>query len=371
MSTRRRSKIGSIALAMSVATSGVPARADPPNATDATSSTPDDPMSDYRAKFKTGMDRYNAGAISEAIGYWEPIYRQLGPHNGYRVAYDLGVAYSHLGDASRAAERLQAFLDEVGARRAAGRDLEPIVAKEESDARDRIDHLAVVKARIRVAAVDPPVAVQIDSTEPRIAGFVAWLDPGEHTVTFEPETPSERATTVHAAAGEIVDVAIPPPRPAPTPTPTTPAPTPTPTTPAPTLTPTTPTPTLTPTPAFTPASASTYVTTRPFSPIWLAASGGVEIAAVTAAVVLESHAFDVRRQLIAGSTGAISQSDRNGFANDRTWAYTAVGAAVGIGALTAALASWYFLGSSKQGLLVRPSIQPEQGGAEVGATARY
>src|SRR5882762_7447654 len=71
---------------------------------------PDDPFAAYREQFKLGMDRYRAGALAEAIGFWEPIYRELGDEKGYRLAYDLGLAYQQLGDATHAAERLQAFL---------------------------------------------------------------------------------------------------------------------------------------------------------------------------------------------------------------------------------------------------------------------
>ena len=37
-------------------------------------------------------------SLAEAVGYWEPIYRELGDEKGYRLAYDLGVVYQELGD---------------------------------------------------------------------------------------------------------------------------------------------------------------------------------------------------------------------------------------------------------------------------------
>jgi len=80
----------------------------------------DDALAEYRERFKQGMDRYNQGAAAEAIGYWQPIYRELGEQKGYRLAYNLGVAYAELGDATKAAEHLQAFVTEVDARRARG-----------------------------------------------------------------------------------------------------------------------------------------------------------------------------------------------------------------------------------------------------------
>src|SRR5260370_30559712 len=144
----------------------------------------DDPLAVYRERFKLGMDQYKAGALANAIGYWEPVYRELGNEKGYRLAYNLGVAYAELGDATRAAERLQSFLDEVDARRARAEPLGDTVAKEEADARARIAGLVASKGRIRVLAGSSPVAAQVDANEPRVAGFVVWVTPGEHVVTF-------------------------------------------------------------------------------------------------------------------------------------------------------------------------------------------
>ena len=71
---------------------------------------PGDPMAEYRERFRHGMDRYNARDFAYAIADWEPIYAKLGPEKGYRLAYDLGVAYQESGDPVRAVDRLQAFV---------------------------------------------------------------------------------------------------------------------------------------------------------------------------------------------------------------------------------------------------------------------
>lgn len=146
----------------------------------------EDPLEQYRERFKLGMDRFKAGAFSEAIGYWEPIYRELGEQKGYRLAYNLGVTYAELGDVTRAADRLQSFIAEADARRARGQAVAPIVEKEEADARARIDAFVAARARIHVEAGVPARAAQVDASEPRLAGFVAWVTPGQHTVTFAP-----------------------------------------------------------------------------------------------------------------------------------------------------------------------------------------
>ena len=166
-------------------------------------------MAEFRERFKEGMDRYRAGALTEAIGYWDPIYRQLGEQKGYRLAYNLGVAYAEQGDATRAAERLQTFLVQVDARRTRGESLETIVQKEEADAKARLTVLTAIKGRFRIDAGSPPRAVQIDASEPRLTGFVAWVNPGEHSVTFSPGTPDTQALRVTVRAGETADVTAP------------------------------------------------------------------------------------------------------------------------------------------------------------------
>jgi hypothetical protein len=324
-------------------------------------SIPEDELSAYRERFNLGMDRYDAGAVSEAIGYWEPIYRQLGPKAGYRLAYNLGVAYGHLGDATRAAERLQAFLDEVDGRRGQGQALGAVVAKEEADAHQRMADLTASKGRIRIPAADPPVSVQVDASEPRVAGFVAWVEPGEHTVTFEPQASKSETRVVQAKAGEVVEVQPPAPPEAP---PVVAPPPPKSSVSAPPM-------------ALAPIAPKglpeSYGRKRPFSPVLLATSIGLAAAVGIAAVVLENRAISLHDQLAnaQGSPVTISPNDRSRFDEERTWAYTAVGGAVGLGAVTAGLVSWYFVGSSKTGAVIQPAFAPERGGAIAGASAHF
>ena len=191
------------------------ARAAPPPATPF---EPDeDALAVYRGQFKRGIERYKAGALAEAIGYWDPIYRELGEQQGYRLAYDLGLAYQESGDATHAAERLQGFLTEVDARRERGETLAPIVEKEEADARQRIASLTAATGRIHVGAVSAPRTARVDAREPRLAGFVAWVAPGDHTVTFAAGTPDAETKRVHVGPGEIVEVTPTPPPPPPPP----------------------------------------------------------------------------------------------------------------------------------------------------------
>ena len=89
MWTRTRSS--ALGLALLLALAPALARAD------------DDAMAPYRERFKAGFEKYRAGAYGEALSYWEPIYRELGPEQGYRLSWNLARAHEALGDATRAA----------------------------------------------------------------------------------------------------------------------------------------------------------------------------------------------------------------------------------------------------------------------------
>jgi hypothetical protein len=321
------------------------ASAAPPQPASGGAAAQDDPLAQYRERFKLGMDAYKAGAVAEAVGYWEPIYRDLGEQKGYRLAYNLGLAYAELGEATHAAERLQSFLSEVGARRAHGDAVAPIVQREEGDARARLDALMATKGRIRVDAGDPPRAVQIDASEARLAGFVAWVAPGRHRVTFSPGTQEVETKTIDVQAGSLVEVSPSPPASASmasVPAMASTSPSTMPSAPAPPL----------PPPAYLRRQ-----TERPFSPMLVALSGGLTLAASIAAVPLESHAWTLHDRYVAEqqSNLTIAASDRQSFETARTWAYATVGTAVGLGVVTAALAAWYFLGTSTREVTITPA----------------
>jgi hypothetical protein len=296
----------------------------------------EDSLEHYRERFKLGMERYKLGALAEAVGYWEPIYRELGEQKGYRLAYDLGVAYAELGDATRAAERLQSFLAEVAARRARGEAIAPIVEKEETLAQARIDGLVTTKGRIVVEGGATPRAARVDAQEPRLAGFVAWVTPGEHTVIFGPGTPEAETKTVEVHAGEIVEV-----RPAPDPAPPPPL--------APVVSAE---PSSLPLAALAPPVlplASEHPSRRnvghPFSPAFIAVGGGLTVAAGVAAGATLANAWTLRNRFTQQGY-ARTQADYQSFGSARTWAYVTVGGAVALATITAGLAAWYFLGGS-------------------------
>jgi hypothetical protein len=95
-------------------------------------------------------------------------------------------------------------------------------------------------------------------------------------------------------------------------------------------------------------------TEHPFSPTLFAISGTLALAAGIAAVPLENHAWELNRtdqaQWANGKT--ITAEDRQNFSDARAWAYGAVGAAIGLGLLTAGLATWYFFGTSQREVVI-------------------
>jgi hypothetical protein len=86
-------------------------------------------------------------------------------------------------------------------------------------------------------------------------------------------------------------------------------------------------------------------------------SGGLALVAAVVAVPLESRAWDLHARYVdeMQQSGVIAASDRQSFADARTWAYAAVGTAIGLGVVTAGLAAWYFLGTSRREIVVTPA----------------
>ena len=298
-------------------------------------STSDDSLAAYRERFKQGMDLYEHGEAAAAIACWEPIYRDLGEQRGYRLAYNLGVAYAALDDTTHSANRLQAFLTEVDARRGGGEALGVAVTNEESDARSRLARLATILGRVQVAPSNPRSIVRVDAGDPHAAGFVAWVAPGQHAVTFDPGTRDERTISIDVAAGAIVEL-LPPQAP-----------------PAASAS-------IAPVPAVVPAAPALAasepprapiepsVSRPPFPPVLIAIGGGVTLAAAVAAIALELHANTLHDRFTAEQAnspdGTIPIADRSSFATARTWAYVAVGGAAGLTAATGGLVGWYLLG---------------------------
>ena len=182
----------------------------PASPTDGTTAAPapaaPNALDTLRERFREGMDKYKAGAFADAVVIWEFIYRELGTDKGYRLAFDLARAYDELGDLIKAADHYESYLERVTQRRTIGETLEANVERQEAVARERLEKIAALKARIRVkAGARQPVIVQVDNSPARVAGFTQYVEPGAHVVTFGTgkEADARRLTVVR---GAIVDV---------------------------------------------------------------------------------------------------------------------------------------------------------------------
>jgi hypothetical protein len=175
----------------------------------------------------------------------------------------------------------------------------------------------------------------VDAGEPRLAGFVEWVSPGQHTVTFAPGTSQQEAKTVEVRAGEIVEI-------------------------HPTAAPTAPPPAenaSAPPPVFVapPTVLSTRLETdHPFSALLVVASGGLTLAASVVAVPLEIHAWTLYNRYGAPNYPR-TDADTREFENARTGAHLALGSAIGLAVVTAGLVTWYFGGTRTREVVVTPA----------------
>lgn len=311
-----------------------------------------DPMTEYRDRFKSGLLRYQAGAIAEAVQWWEPIYRELGPERGWRLAFNLARAYDSLGDTTRAVERYEAFLRETEAREKRGESAEALITREAEEARARLAEIAKTKGRIVVSASDGPVAAKVDGSEPRIAPFVAYVAPGDHVIVFEPGTENEARRPITVAAGEATTV-TPPPRP------TKPSAV-----------------DERPTVLGPPPRATTFVSEHPFpeSVVWIA--GGVTLASTVFPILTYRAASDFQsKSKLSGDEGtsataaAYNGSVRADYDAKKTTYYATLAIPLTLAAVTGGLAAFYVLGARTREVPVAASVVP--GGAAAVMTTRF
>jgi hypothetical protein len=301
----------------------------------------DDPLAAYRDRFKLGMEQYKAGNMGEAIQYWEPIYREVGPQAGYRLSFDLARAYDQVGEATRAAERYQSFLDELGARRKAEATLEPIVLREEEEAKKRLDLLAASRGRIRVNPGARPLAAQVDLAEPRLGVFVSYVAPGSHVVTFAPGSEKAEKHTVEVKSGEIVEVA-------PDPEPSAPEP---------------PAPPPEPPHAPGPLPPTLHATTKahPFSPVFIVAGGAAAAVSTIAPILTYANARSIDHGYNPSSPTATETYSQ--YSTAKTTAYAMLSIPITLAAATGALTIWYFAGTKEVDLsTLTAGVVPARGG---------
>ena len=174
--------------------------------------------------------------------------------------------------------------------------------------------------------------MKVDKAEARAAGsagFVVYVTPGEHTITFDPKTEAPRTVTVEA--GAIVTVETPPLIAAPT-EPRKPIET-------------------APPPRFE------TVTERPFSPVVLYVAGGVAAATLIVPVVLYANALSVKSDYDDASR---PRDERERLAVDydsaKANAYTGAAIAGGCVAIAGGLTAWWLLGTRETKREIQPNV---------------
>ena len=165
------------------------------------------------AAFARGLSSFEAKHYAEAIATWEALATSLGEERGFRVLYNLGLAYEAEGDPTRAIERFEGFLRHLAAQSAElSRDLE----ERRQDAAERARALKSTRAGVLFPAPrGRECTVTIDGGPPRAAGFTAYVAPGEHTIELFSGSPDARKLRVTASLGRVLTVDTTPPAPPP------------------------------------------------------------------------------------------------------------------------------------------------------------
>jgi hypothetical protein len=160
-----------------------------------------------------GLSRYGHGDYAGAIEVWERLLATMGEERGYKVLYNLALAYQGAGDITKAVDAYSAF----EARVAALPDPPKASLARAAEARARRQQLEKSNGLLHVQAPrrGGPVLTRLDSSEPRPAGYAAWLPPGPHQVTLSVGTEGEHTVPVTIEAGKTQEVDSTPPEPPP------------------------------------------------------------------------------------------------------------------------------------------------------------
>ncbi|MBS2015591.1 MAG: hypothetical protein JST00_22075 [Deltaproteobacteria bacterium] len=208
MATRDRlSVVAAVALALASVTPGTALAqpTDPPRGT-----------TEHETAMRSGLDHYAQGNFVAAIATWESLLATIGEQRGYKVLYNLGLAYQQIGDVTHGIERYRAFVKQVAERGNADPDL----VSRSDDAAKRVADLESTHGAV---FVKPParggaVLTRVGTADARAAGYVVWLAPGTHTVEVFVGTSRSKIVRVEVVKGEQVEVdTTPPEEPAPPP----------------------------------------------------------------------------------------------------------------------------------------------------------
>jgi hypothetical protein len=159
--------------------------------------------------FKSGLEQYTRGNHTGAIATWETLLTTIGETTGFKVLYNLGLAYQRIGDVTKAIERYRAFVGQVEQRPY----VEPDLAARASDARSRAAQLEAAHGQVHVRPPrsGPLVLTRVNGGEPRAAGYTVWLAPGVHTVELFVGTDRSRVVNIEVTKAGEVEVETTPP----------------------------------------------------------------------------------------------------------------------------------------------------------------
>lgn len=279
----------------------------------------DEVTPEQKERARMALEKYSAGQYAAAIVDWELLYREVGPARGWKLSFNIARAYDKYGDSTRAAEHFEAFIRAVDERRDT---ITPEIETLETEAKERLEHLAATKARIKVAAGEQPTAVRVDGGEPRLAGFTAYVAPGRHVLVFGGGQDAKRVE-IEVGKGEIIEVAPPAPDQklaAPPPPPGV-------------------------------IRGETHIDERPFASTWLWIAGGATALSTIVPIVMYANASSVKSDydgLNDGNHRADAQSRAGDYDTARSNAYATIAIPAVLAAATIGLATWYFLGTKER-----------------------
>ncbi len=170
-------------------------------------------------RFEQGLALFDRGAHDEAAAVWEALLSDLGPDRGWKLSYNLGLAYDAAGKPTEAVERFQAFINRVAASVEA---LPPEIEQRREDAAARVRAIKSAHGELHFPASAPGVVVSVDGGPARPSGFTAYLPPGHHRIVVTGPRGHTRQSALEVVAGahhpiDTRDPTPPPPKPAPLP----------------------------------------------------------------------------------------------------------------------------------------------------------
>jgi tetratricopeptide (TPR) repeat protein len=159
---------------------------------------------------------YEAGKYLEAAAIWEQALAVAGEEVGWKLHYNLGLAYEGAKDVTRAVEHYEAFIRRVAAETAA---LPPELEQRREDAAARARAIQAVHVAVVLPRSTEGVTVRVDGGDPRPTGATVYLAPGKHVVEVVGPKGVVRQRAIETSAGDriTVDTADPTPPPAPLP----------------------------------------------------------------------------------------------------------------------------------------------------------